>query len=318
VINASEHNSIQQAGDNLPPDLLWVILGPTASGKTKLAVALAQRIQGEIISVDSRQVYRRMDIGTGKDLEEYKHVPYHLIDICEPGEKYNIFQFQNDFHKAYREIVKKGKSTIACGGTGMYIQSLLQPQPYMEIPTDEVLREEWLQKPKEELILHLEQLPTPVDFRIDRSSHKRLIRAIEILTWLQANPGFKAKSAPHYPHLIFGIEPSLKDRRTHISLRLNERIENGLITEVQHLLDVGLTHAELQYYGLEYKYVSLYLQGVLDKPTFISRLETEIHRYAKRQMTYFRKMEKDGLRIHWLKANTVEEQLEEILQYKHT
>ena len=312
----SQSNSIQihQAEVTLPPDLLYLILGPTASGKTKLAVALAQALDGEIISVDSRQVYKEMDIGTGKDIQEYKDIPYHLIDICEPGEKYNVSRFQLDFEAAYKAILARRKHAIACGGTGMYLHALLQQQPYIDVPVDIVLRETLLQQPKEQLLAHLETLPTPSDFKADTSSHKRIIRAIEILTFLGDHPQFMEglQRKPSYPHVIFGLNPDLEKRRANISQRLEDRLEEGLLEEIQGLLDKGLSHDDLQYYGLEYKYGSLYLDGAIDRPYFLEKLETEIHRYAKRQMTFFRKMEKDGLTIHWLQGSTTEERLEEI------
>lgn len=314
----TQSNLIQanQAEVTLPPDLLYIILGPTASGKTKLAVQLAQLLQGEIISVDSRQVYKGMDIGTGKDIQEYQDIPYHLIDICAPGEKYNVSRFQLDFEAAYTDVLAREKRIIACGGTGMYLHALLQQQPYIDVPTNIVLRETLIQLPKDELLERLKQLPMPIDFLVDSSSHKRLIRAIEILTFLQKEPNFLdgIKKKPVYPHLVFGLDPTLEKRRANIFKRLHARLEEGLLEEIKLLLKEGLSHDDLQYYGLEYKYGSLYLDGVIDRDLFLQKLETEIHRYAKRQMTFFRKMEKDGIKIHWLKGETTEEQLNEIIQ----
>lgn len=316
MITPSNLIQANQAEVTLPPDLLYIILGPTASGKTKLAVALAQWINGEIISVDSRQVYRGMDIGTGKDIQEYQNIPYHLIDICAPGEKYNVSRFQLDFEAAYSDILTRQKRVVACGGTGMYLHALLQQQPYIDVPTDIVLRETLIQQPKDQLLAQLKQLPRPADFQVDRSSHKRLIRAIEILTFLQNEPHFLTgiKQKPVYPNLVFGLDPTLEKRRANISKRLLNRIEEGLLDEIQDLLNDGLSHDDLQYYGLEYKYGSLYLNGSIDYSLFLQKLETEIHRYAKRQMTFFRKMEKDGIKIHWLKGETTEERLNEIIQ----
>jgi len=303
-----------QAEVHLPPDLLCVVLGPTASGKTELAVALAHQIDGEIISVDSRQVYRDMHIGTGKDLAAYRDILYHLIDICNPGERYHLSRFQADFQQAYRDILARGRQPIACGGTGLYIHSLLQHQPYIDVPLDLVLRETWQQASKEELLRQLDIYQIPANFHVDRTSHKRLIRAIEVLEYLKQDPGYATKEHRHYPHIIFGINPPVEDRRKKISQRLKKRIDQGLVDEVESLLAKGLTHDALQYYGLEYKYVSLFLLGQIDRETFFKRLETEIHRYAKRQMTFFRKMEKDGLKIHWLQAETTSERLKEMLQ----
>lgn len=294
-------NTFHQAEVNLPPDLLLVILGPTASGKTKLAVQLAQSIQGEIISIDSRQVYRNMDIGTGKDLQEYKDVPHHLINICEPGEKYNVAQFEKDFQQAYDSICAQQKQAIACGGTGLYLQTALQEQPYIQVPVDLNLRLALGPLTKEQLIYKLSQYTIPETFHVDYSTHKRLIRAIEIMSWLSKNPETPTQPVRTYPHCIFGINPDLDLRRAKITERLHRRLEDGLVEEVQALLQNGLTHQSLQYYGLEYKYVSAYLLGEITKERLAEKLETEIHRYAKRQMTYFRKMEKDGISIHWLK-----------------
>lgn len=313
MITSLENTISDQAGVNLPPDLLLVILGPTAAGKTDLAVRLAQALNGEIISVDSRQLYRGMDIGTGKDLASYQQVPYHLIDICEPGEKYNVSRFLKDFQGAYKHILANNKQPIACGGTGMYLHALLQEQPYINVPVNNVLRGTLALNSKEELVDRLLSFSVPKDFKIDHSSHKRLIRAIEILTYLQTDPQTVYKE-PHikYPHKIFGLDPALALRRQRITDRLQQRIQEGLLEEIQALLKNGISHAELQYYGLEYKYASLYLLGELDMQAFQAKLETEIHRYAKRQMTFYRKMEKDGIAIHWLKNSCVEEQLAEI------
>lgn len=308
-------NTSNQAEVNLPPDLLIVILGPTASGKTKLAVQLAQRIQGEIISIDSRQVYRKMDIGTGKDLLEYQGVPHHLINICEPGEKYNVALFEKDFQRAYETICAAKKQPIACGGTGLYLQSALQEQAYIQVPIDLNLRLALQPLTKEQLLHKLSQYAIPETFHVDYSTHKRLIRAIEIMNWLSKNPDTPAQAQRTYPHCIFGINPDLALRRSKISDRLHRRLEEGLVEEVQNLLQEGLTHQSLQYYGLEYKYVSAYLLGEITKERLAEKLETEIHRYAKRQMTYFRKMEKDGIAIHWLKdQQDSNAMLEEILE----
>lgn len=302
-----------QVEDILPPDLLYTILGPTASGKTALAVSLARSIDGEIISIDSRQVYRGMDIGTGKDIEEYGNIPYHLIDIVTPGERYDISQFQNDFDRAYHEIQNREKQPIAVGGTGFYMHGLFVSQPYIHVEINPDLRTRLLSLDKVQLVTLLEKYPIPNDFKIDRSSHKRLIRAIEILEALKNGYKIEKPTVGPYNPLIFGINPPLEQRRANISKRLKQRMEDGLIDEVKNLLSTGLTHEDLQYYGLEYKYVSLHLLGELSQQDFFTKLETEIHRYAKRQMTFFRKMEKDGLNIHWLKGETTDQRLNEIL-----
>ncbi|WP_139351154.1 tRNA (adenosine(37)-N6)-dimethylallyltransferase MiaA [Sphingobacterium sp. CZ-UAM] len=285
--------------ENVPKEKVIVILGPTASGKTKLAVQLAQRIDAEIISADSRQIYRRMDIGTGKDLSEYRDIPYHLIDIQEPGTKYNLGNFIIDFNQAYQSVLKKDKYTILCGGTGLYLQSVIQQKPYALIPSITGFKEALVGQTRPALMDRLKTYTCPLDLQIDCSTDKRIIRAIEILEFLQQNPDFKPQQqAPEV--FVIGLNPPLEKRRTGISKRLKERIENGFLQEVEQLLAGGLTHEQLQYYGLEYKYASLYLLGEMDYSIFFTKLETEIHRYAKRQMTYFRKMEKDGINIHWI------------------
>lgn len=283
----------------LPEDLL-IILGPTASGKTKFAVACAEILNGEIISADSRQVYRHMNIGTGKDLNAYGSIPYHLIDVVDPGEKYNIHQFLKDFESAYQEIVSRGKQPIVCGGTGFYIQSLIHPQPYTQVPVDEVFRQKIELLDKSEIKSLLQDNPPPSDFEVDYTSKKRMIRALEISDWIRKNPTYSFPPLTSYKATLIGLNPDVATRRQRISQRLHERLEAGMIDEVHLLLQMGVTHSELEYYGLEYKYISHYLQGKLSREACVQKLETEIHRYAKRQMTYFRKMEKDGANIHWI------------------
>ncbi|MDR2282008.1 MAG: tRNA (adenosine(37)-N6)-dimethylallyltransferase MiaA [Sphingobacterium sp.] len=283
----------------LDKDIL-ILLGPTASGKTKLAVQLAKSLQTEIISADSRQVYRHMDIGTGKDIQEYGDVPYHLIDIADPGEHYNVTRFLDDFEEAYRSIKEKGKPIIVCGGTGFYIQALLSPQPYNQVPTDIVWRSLQEQKTKQELQEQIAQHLIPSDFTIDYTSKKRMARALEILNWL-AQPGHTLPApVPGYTATILGLDPDVELRRARISQRLLDRLDQGMVQEVENLLHSGLNHDEIAYYGLEYKYISYYLRGQIEYDVFLHKLGTEIHRYAKRQMTYFRKMERDGHTIHWL------------------
>lgn len=289
---------LQEDTDFLSEDLL-IIVGPTASGKTKLAVALAKQLDAEIISADSRQVYRQMNIGTGKDLSEYQNIPYHLIDILNPGEKYNIDRFLADFETAYLDILSRNKKVIVCGGTGFYIQSLLQPQSYIQIPIDGILRQDLELKPKEELISMLKEATVPKDFKVDFSSRKRIIRALEICSYLAKHPHFVFQVKASYRYKIIGLNPAIEVRRHRISKRLEQRLDEGMIQEVEYLLQNGLSYEELEYYGLEYKYIAYYLKGFLSHADFYKKLETEIHRYAKRQMTYFRKMEKDGIKIIW-------------------
>lgn len=289
---------LQEDTDFLSEDLL-IIVGPTASGKTKLAVALAKQLDAEIISADSRQVYRQMNIGTGKDLSEYQNIPYHLIDILNPGEKYNIDRFLADFETVYLDILSRNKKVIVCGGTGFYIQSLLQPQSYIQIPIDGILRQDLELKPKEELISMLKEAAVPKDFKVDFSSRKRIIRALEICSYLAKHPHFVFEVKASYRYKIIGLNPAIEVRRHRISKRLEQRLDEGMIQEVEYLLQNGLSYEELEYYGLEYKYIAYYLKGFLSHADFYKKLETEIHRYAKRQMTYFRKMEKDGIKIIW-------------------
>ncbi|GGB81515.1 tRNA (adenosine(37)-N6)-dimethylallyltransferase MiaA [Dyadobacter sediminis] len=286
---------------------LLVIIGPTASGKTRLATRLANEINGEIISADSRQVYRKMDIGTGKDLAEYrigeKHIPYHLIDICDAGEQYNVNDFQHDFERIYHEIIANGHVPVLCGGTGFYIFSLLKGHAYALVPVNEALRKELETLSTEALLSRFEQLDSAYRNLADTSTRKRLIRAIEISEFLIRNSNadlFEEKAQNKYHPLVYGLNPAVETRRERISTRLENRLQNGLVEEVQSLLSDGLSAEQLIYYGLEYKYITLFLTGTLTYNEMKQRLETEIHRFAKRQMTFFRKMEKDGIPVHWL------------------
>lgn len=297
-------------GHNHHPSLI-VILGPTASGKTRLAVRLAEQLNGAIISADSRQVYRGMDIGTGKDLTEYGDIPHYLIDLVAPGTAYHLAQYRRDFPAAMQEIYQRGQQPILCGGSGLYIQSVLQQMPYSDVPVHKQRRAELHHLATSDLRQLLSTLSIPADFKVDTSTKKRLIRAIEIAEWMQSNALPQQDSAPPKA-VIFGLNPDVETRRTRITARLKERIQNGLLDEVKRLMASGVSSEQLLYYGLEYKYVTQYLLGELDYNTFFARLNTEIHRFAKRQMTYFRKMEKDGLQIHWLKENDMEKMAEEI------
>lgn len=292
--------------ENAPTPLI-TILGPTASGKTRVAVAVAQHLNGAIISADSRQVYRGMNLGTGKDLGEYGNIPYRLIDIREAGETYHVAHYRADFHRALQAIRAQGKQPILCGGTGLYIHSVLQQGfDYSAVPIDSSLRTALEPLAIEILREQLSQLPLPTDFTADTSTKKRLIRAIEIGIWCRHH-SLPPSPYPPVRAVIFGINPPVETRRQRITERLQLRLEQGLVQEVSGLLETGIPPEKLLYYGLEYKYVTQYLLGVLDYPTFFARLNAEIHRFAKRQMTYFRKLEKDGLKIHWLVEGTVDE-----------
>lgn len=270
-----------------------VILGPTASGKTSLAVAIAEKTGAEIISADSRQVYRGMDVGTGKDLNEYGGVPYHLIDILEAGEKYNLARFQDDFHSAIQKIRAKGRQAVVCGGTGLYIQSLVQGFSDTFIPENEALKKELEALPEAELDRQL---------GADRpSTRKRKIRALEIAAYKRTHPDLVFPERERYGFRLFGLDPPVELRRARISQRLKERIQQqGMIGEVEELIASGVSTEMLEYYGLEYKYIAAFLQGFLRYDEMYARLETEIHRYAKRQMTFFRSMEKKGIAIDWI------------------
>ena len=283
---------------------LIVILGPTASGKTHLATHLAHKIQGEIISADSRQVYRGMNIGTGKDLEEYiidnQAIPYHLIDILDAGEQYHIHQFQQDFHHAFDNISSRNKPVILCGGSGMYLEAVLKGYELTSIPINEKLREKLIEKTYEELLCYTETLVRIEEFNPDLSTKKRLIRAIEIGQFLSQNPDYIISKPVIPKSIIFGLNPATEIRRISITNRLHQRLQSGLIEEVKTLIDNGISPDKLVFYGLEYKFVTQYLRGELNYELMVERLNIAIHQFAKRQMTYFRKMERDSLKINWL------------------
>jgi tRNA dimethylallyltransferase len=288
---------------------LIIILGPTASGKTTLAVDLAYHLNGEIISADSRQVYRNMDIGTGKDFSEYerqgKDIPYHLIDICEAGDKYNLARFQNDFNEVFEQIKTRDNVPILCGGTGLYIQAIISDFWKSQVPINESFRSE------------LETLDTNIIFdKYGRylkdyifSSRKRLIRRVEICDYLEKNPEFLKADFKGFNFKIFGLNPGLELRRERISKRLKDRFESqNMVEEVRNLLDSGVNADTLEYYGLEYKYISYFLKNEMTFEQMFSKLETEIHRFAKRQMTFFRSMESKGFEINWIPDSLMQEQ----------
>ena len=295
------------------------ILGPTASGKTPLAAALAQRIGGEIISADSRQVYRRMDIGTGKDLADYGDVPYHLIDICEPGTKYNLFQYQQDFYDAYQDIQSRGVTPILCGGTGLYIEAVLKGYHLSPVPQNPALRASLEGKSLDELTQMLVALKaksgSTMHNKTDVDSCQRAIRAIEIETYNIEHP-VPLRELPPVPSLIIGVNIDRELRREKITRRLKARLDEGMIDEVRVLLDEGIPAEDLIYYGLEYKYVTEYITGVTTYDEMFRRLEIAIHQFAKRQMTWFRGMERRGFTIHWIDATLpMEEKVAQILDF---
>lgn len=282
------------------------ILGPTASGKTPLAAALAVALgDGEIISADSRQVYRRMDIGTGKDLADYGDVPYHLIDICEPGTKYNLFQYQQDFYDAYLDIEDRGRRPILCGGTGLYIEAVLKGYHLSPVPQNPELRQRLEGKTLAELTQILEALKaqtgTAMHNTTDVDTPQRAIRAIEIEQFNLLHP-VPLRELPPVDSLIIGVNIDRELRREKITRRLKARLDEGMVDEVRRLLDEGIAPADLIYYGLEYKFVTEYIVGQLSYDEMFSRLEIAIHQFAKRQMTWFRGMERRGFTIHWIDA----------------
>ncbi len=295
---------------------LVTILGPTASGKTPLAVALAYRLGAEIISGDSRQVYRRMDLGTGKDLADYvvdgKRIPYHLIDIVEPGYKYNVFEFQRDFLQAYDDIRQRGVLPILCGGTGMYIESVLKGYKLLPVPENPELRASLADKSLDELTTILAGYKK-LHNSTDVDTVKRAIRAIEIEEYYRQQP-VSAREFPAINSLVIGVDIDRDLRRTKITRRLKQRLDEGMVDEVRALLDAGIPAEDLIYYGLEYKYLTLYAVGQLTYDEMFHQLEIAIHQFAKRQMTWFRGMERRGFNIHWIDASLpMEQKVEEIV-----
>lgn len=284
----------------MKPELI-VITGPTASGKTGKAVALARATDAEVISADSRQVYRGMDLGTGKDLEEYGEIPYHLIDICPAGYKYNLHEFLRDYRQAYADIRSRGKNVILCGGTGLYVESVLKGIQLPPVPQNQELREELSTRTLEELTEILKRYKT-LRNNSDIDTCQRAMRAIEIAVYYQDNPHLKAVTEPHPLEnaLVVGVSIDRENRRRRITERLKARLDAGMVEEVRSLIDGGVPPDDLIYYGLEYKYVTQYVMGQLGYEEMFSGLETAIHRFAKRQMTWFRGMERRGTPINWV------------------
>lgn len=284
-----------------------VILGPTASGKTNVAAHLAFQLDAEIISADSRQVYREMNIGTGKDLDSYlienTLIPYHLIDIVDAGESYHIAQFQKDVANALENIALKNKPAIVCGGSGMYIESLLKSFDYTQVPVDESLRNDLETKSNEELARIFEQNQSSFNTVADISTRKRLIRAIEINHQIIENAYEYKPQAPILSNYkVFGLAIEAEERRKKIDERLVFRLKNGMIDEVKYLLEKGISPEKLIFYGLEYKFITQYILGEMPYNEMVGKLQIAIHQFAKRQMTYFRSMERKGILINWIDA----------------
>lgn len=297
---------------------MLAIVGPTASGKTSLAVDVALALGGtEIISADSRQVYRGMDIGTGKDLDEYRRgdivVPSHLLDIADAGDKYNLFEFQRDFLAVYNDIVERGAFPLMCGGSGLYVESVLKGYRLLPVPENPALRALLEDKSLDELTAMLATYKT-LHNNTDTDTKKRAIRAIEIEEYYRSCP-VEERSFPQINCLTVGVAVDREVRREKISRRLRERLENGMVAEVQGLLDKGISPEQLIYYGLEYKFLTQYIIGELGYDEMVKGLEIAIHQFAKRQMTWFRGMEKRGVKIHWVDAmQPREQQVEQIKQ----
>jgi len=296
---------------------LLTILGPTASGKTTLASNVAYRIDGEIISADSRQVYKSMNIGTGKDYDDYliksTKIPYHLIDIAEAGYKYNVFEYQNDFLKVFQNILNRNKFPILCGGTGMYIEAVTKGFKLISVPVNINIRNDLENLSINELTKILQSFKK-LHNTSDITSKKRLIRAIEIEKYYIENE-ITDSDYPDINNIFIGINPDVSERRTRITKRLKERLNQGMISEVEKLLNSGITKEDLIYYGLEYKFITQYIIGEINYDKMFKQLEIAIHQFAKRQMTWFRGMERRGVKIIWIDFNlTLEEKVDEIIK----
>ena len=303
--------------DKTPYDMV-TILGPTASGKTELAARVAHRLQGEVISADSRQVYRGMDLGTGKDLHDYvvdgAPLPYHLIDIADAGYQYNVFEFQRDFLKVYANMKERNCFPVMCGGSGLYLEAVLKGYRLIQVPVNPQRRSELEQLSLEELtqiLLSYKSLHNTSDIE----NKKRALRAIEIEEYCRLHPEVDL-SFPPINSLLVGVKFDRDSRRRRITQRLKQRLDDGMVEEVQRLLDSGLQPDDLTYYGLEYKYLTLYLTGELSYDQMFEGLNTAIHQFAKRQMTWFRKMERDGFQIRWLDGYMpIEEKIESVMRW---
>jgi len=295
---------------------LIVVTGPTATGKTRFAALLSEKLNCEIISADSRQVYRGMSIGTGKDLDDYcingKNIPYHLIDICDAGEEYNVFRFKQDFRRTYEDIISRGKTPVLCGGSGLYIEAVLKDYGLINVPENPELRKELENKTYDELTEMLSGL-TALHNISDTSNRKRLLRAIEIALYQKNHPLENLKEPMDF--IIFGIQFEREKIKARITERLRSRLKNCMVEEAKALLDKGISKDKLIYYGLEYKFLAEYLDGQYNFNDMFQKLNSAIHRFAKRQMTWFRKMERDGIKINWIEGNlSADEKINEALK----
>jgi tRNA dimethylallyltransferase len=293
------------------------ILGPTATGKTAVAAHLAAKINGEVISADSRQVYRAMNLGTGKDYGDYMvdgiQIPFHLVDIADAGAQYNVFEYQRDFLKVFGELENRGKFPVLCGGSGMYIEAVLKNYRLIQVPVNPELRKGLEGKPLGELTKILKSYKSNLHNITDIINEKRAMRAIEIEEFYSRNQQPET-SMPEINSLNIGINYDVEERRERITRRLKQRLDEGMVEEVRKLLDSGLTPESLIYYGLEYKFITLYLIGESTWDEMVSRLNTAIHQFAKRQMTWFRRMERQGVKIHWVDGQkSIAEKTDEIL-----
>ena len=281
---------------------LLTILGPTAGGKTAVAARMAYLLEGEVISADSRQVYRGMDLGTGKDLDDYvvngKKIHYHLIDLVDPGYKYNVYEYQHDFISVFYDLQKRNKFPVLCGGSGMYIEAIVKGYQLIRVPVNEKLRAGLEYKTDDELVTILSSYKT-LHNKTDIDTRKRMIRAIEIEAYYAEHPQAE-NDFPDITPLLVGVRFDRKSQRQRITQRLYQRLDQGMIEEVSQLLEQGTAVEDLLYYGLEYKFITLYLTGKLTRDEMFRKLETAIHQFAKRQMTWFRRMERNGFKIHWL------------------
>ncbi len=297
---------------------LLSVIGPTASGKTNFAVQLALALDGEIISADSRQVYRGMDIGTGKDLDEYvvdgRRVPCHLIDIADAGDKYNVFEYQSDFLNVWNSCCQRQVVPVLCGGSGLYVEAVLKGYKLLAVPVNEALRESLSGLTLQELAVKLASYKK-LHNTTEIDTAKRAIRAIEIEEYYRTHP-YEEKDFPMIHSLIVGVDVSREVRRERITKRLHERLEHGMVDEVRRILDSGVAPEDLIYYGLEYKFLTLYIIGQLTYDEMVAQLNVAIHQFAKRQMTWFRKMERDGFDIRWLDAGMpMDERVGQVMEW---